>query len=683
MPGTNRFNIGSPISDPFASSTPAQAQNSPTRVPNFDPWASHTSNSNRFQSSQQQQPNISGRVFNPRDWNVSDKKVSKALTLFNGHAQSYRNWSDRMKDHCKEVNCCYGQIFEIIEAQKTRISNNNLTMGQLEDGTLVDYKWISQHLWVFVGKNIDNDLHGRRMALTQNDADNGFELWRALYVENEGGAEQVALGGMSNLHAFPKCPRVDDLQHWLGQWQMTRQKYGADLPEIHLKQMFLNMLPDPVAEKLRERRDLNTLQQYINEVDADLGRLNDAKLAKLHSQRMANALKAGSRSSVNAVVEEHEPSQTPVMPTGNDEISKKLDTLINVLSAKNSPQPRGRTTDRSSKGDRAGSRERSKSPRGLDPAWEQEGKGCLHCGLKGHNRKNCNKFKKILADNNNSLPAGYKGAYEKWKDQRKKTNVAVVADVCGICEDNLDEFEETDLVWSLPTNSKLPSLTCPCCPVSNKFSELEDDDDENDMMTALQQLTSKIQIGAKVPQKQRKSTRTLSHQQISKIARQVQEGIIDLPSLDLESNEDYEAVWALVDSGAGKSCANKSKHFAHVRTPNRPSQARMATANGQELKSRGTFTVHGFTSEGQKISPDFEDTDVEMPIVAVNDISKEDLEVIFRQEQSELMDSSTGRKSKSVKKKGVYFMKMLYKKHQCDDDCEHGEQPSFTRPGTP
>ena len=107
----------------------------------------------------------------------------------------------------------------------------------------------SQHLWVLIGKNINDELHGRRLALTQNDADNGFELWRALFKENEGGAEQVALGGMSNLHSFPQCPRIEDLQHWLGQWQMVRQKFGADLPEIHLRQMFLQFQRNFGSEK--------------------------------------------------------------------------------------------------------------------------------------------------------------------------------------------------------------------------------------------------------------------------------------------------------------------------------------------------------------------------------------------------------------------------------------------------
>ena len=127
------------------------------------------------------------QLFRSKEWSASDKKVSKARTLFNGPAQQYRNWADRMKDHCKEVNCEYAEIFRLIEASKPKITNANLTIGKLSDGTDVDFKWVSQHLWVFIAKHINDDLHGRRLALTQNDPDNGFKLWRALSIENEGG----------------------------------------------------------------------------------------------------------------------------------------------------------------------------------------------------------------------------------------------------------------------------------------------------------------------------------------------------------------------------------------------------------------------------------------------------------------------------------------------------------------
>ena len=180
-------------------------------------------------------------------------------------------------------------------------------------------------------------------------------------------------------------------------------------------------------------------------------------------------------------------------------------------------------------------------------------------------------------------------------------------------------------------------------------------------------LTHNIRVGPKIPQKQQKQSNSLTKRKIASIAKQVQDGIIDLPDLNLESNKDYEAVWALIDSGAGRSCANKSKHFPSVKTPNQPSQAKMATANGQELKSRGTFKVHAMTSEGQDVSPELDHADVEMPIVAVNDISHEDTEVVFRQDNSELVDVETGRRSRFLKKRGVYFMKMFYKKDQCQD----------------
>ena len=179
---------------------------------------------------------------------------------------NYRNWADRVKDHCKEVNPSYSYIFELIQRERQPIAMNALGMYTLPDGVTVDLHWIAKHLWSFIGRNVTDVVHGRRLTLTQNQEDNGVELWRALFVENEGGAEQVQLGGMNSLHAFPQCPSVGDLQHWVGQWQITRQRFGNDLPEIHLRQMFLNMLPPSVSEKLRERRDLRTLQDYINEI---------------------------------------------------------------------------------------------------------------------------------------------------------------------------------------------------------------------------------------------------------------------------------------------------------------------------------------------------------------------------------------------------------------------------------
>ena len=70
-----------------------------------------------------------------------------------------------------------------------------LGMTTLENGVPVDMQWISRHLWSFTGRNVTDVVHGRRLNMTLNEEDNGIELWRALFIENEGGAEQVQLGG--------------------------------------------------------------------------------------------------------------------------------------------------------------------------------------------------------------------------------------------------------------------------------------------------------------------------------------------------------------------------------------------------------------------------------------------------------------------------------------------------------
>ena len=226
-------------------------------------------------------------------------------------------------------------------------------------------------------------------------------------------------------------------------------------------------------------------------------------------------------------------------------------------------------------------------------------------------------------------------------------------------------------------------------PIKNAFQDLDEDDhdDEGEVLEALKQLTANVRVGPKPSQKQQRQ-KGLSEARIAHIAREVDAGRINLPELNLDSNGDYEAVWALVDSGAGRSCARKAKHFPGLRAKSEPSDVRMSTANGQELRSRGKFTVQALTAEGNMLNPEFEDADVDMPIVAVTDISKNGsngTEVRFRNNGGDVLDVTTQRKSAFVRRRGVYFMKLFYKKTQCHSQNAHDHvvNRDFHRPGTP
>ena len=677
MPTEPSNPFGNRVQQPSAVPPASPFPNSSTPAPAMaDPWQKY---GNTREHPTPPPSNPGANIFYYKDWSVSDKKVSKALNLFDSNALHYRNWADRIKDHCKEVNPSYAYIFEIIEKEKLPIPMSNLKMHTLRNGVSVDLNWVANHLWSFIGRNVTDAVHSRRLTLTQNEEDNGIELWRALFVENEGGAEQVQLGGMTTLHAFPPCPGVSDLQHWVGQWQISRRKFGNDLPEIHLRQMFLNMLPTAVAEKLRERRDLTSLQAYIDEVNGDLGRLNDARLAKVQAQRMKSTLHQGPKNPVHAVLKT-EDEEEPAAPTSEHcELSKKLDGLIAVLTSQRTQQPRGRGNEKTSG---------TRSPRSGSPKNRPDSrfKGCLHCGDADHFRRECPEFKALLKTNGDKLPEGYKGKYERWKEGQKKKvdKVAVIQEVDV-------EHAETCELWAMPliTGRPIKSLSMPTkitTPVANTFDALNEDmDDESEVLEALKQLTTKIHVGPKISQKQKSQTQALSRARIAHISRQVKSGEISLPDLDFENNSDYEAVWALLDSGAGRSCAKKKKHFPLLQGPNSPSKVRMSTANGQELPSRGTFKLDAITVEGNVIQPTFEDTDVDMPIIAVTDISENGtngVETRFRTDGGEIIDLDTRKKSSFVRRRGVYFMKMFYKPNQCQDECPcESNEPSFHRLG--
>ena len=359
-------------------------------------------------------------------------------------------------------------------------------------------------------------------------------------------------------------------------------------------------------------------------------------------------------------------------------ISEKFDGLIAALNSQRGgnvrkPKP---TSRESSPSNRSG----LSRP---DPKFE----GCWHCGGKCPSRKKCEKFKKLLKDNGGKLPVGYQGAFEKFKAQQKtKTKVAAMVDEAS----DDDEFSDTEPLFCC-TDGRM-CMPCTPTPISNPFSSLnlddddtdDDEDDEDRMVAALMKIATSVKTGPKVSQKQKRQKghqRKIGNMTVAEIAHKIQTGEIALPDLDLERNEDFAAVWALVDSGAGKSCADKSKHFPFLQAKNTKSDTRMSMADGTELPSKGNFLLPAISSEGHDLSHVFEDTSVEMPICAVSALSNcggdPGSRVIFEYDKGKIVKVSDDGSSSFIKKKGVYFVKLFVPKGNQTVTPE----PVFSRPG--
>ena len=119
-------------------------------------------------------------------------------------------------------------------------------------------------------------------------------------------------------------------------------------------------------------------------------------------------------------------------PSVVNALTAKLDSLVAALNNSNRGRPAGGSAQRT-RNTSPGSRSALGRP---DPKFE----GCWNCGAKGHSRRQCEKFKKLLADNNGKIPNGYQGAYEKFKAAAQKKKVAAVPVV--------DDFDAEDLEHS-------------------------------------------------------------------------------------------------------------------------------------------------------------------------------------------------------------------------------------------
>ena len=82
----------------------------------------------------------------------------------------------------------------------------------------------------------------------------------------------------------------------------------------------------------------------------------------------------------------------------------------------------------------------------------------------------------------------------------------------------------------------------------------DDEDDDEHMLKALKERTPHVSVGPNTSQKRRATggrVKPIDRRTMASIAKQVRDGHYNLPDLQLESNTEFEAVWASVDSGAG------------------------------------------------------------------------------------------------------------------------------------
>ena len=89
-----------------------------------------------------------------------------------------------------------GRVLEVVERDRMPLTRPRLAMMKGIDLADLDMVKISQVLWAFLGGHaLHNKVYERRLQLTGGEDGNGLELWRALYHENQGGAEHVIMGG--------------------------------------------------------------------------------------------------------------------------------------------------------------------------------------------------------------------------------------------------------------------------------------------------------------------------------------------------------------------------------------------------------------------------------------------------------------------------------------------------------
>ena len=170
--------------------------------------------------------------FRTAEWTISSKIVKDlADSPFDGNIVNYRDWHDLMRDQRLSANQGYGRILYELEQQVEPLYMNTILANPYPiRGFNCDIAWITKHLWTFIARNVIKSFRKSLKSLVAGEEFNGLELWRTLWISNEGGFEQVECVDLGALHTFPVCESPADVQRFLGEWLALAQEQSTDPP---------------------------------------------------------------------------------------------------------------------------------------------------------------------------------------------------------------------------------------------------------------------------------------------------------------------------------------------------------------------------------------------------------------------------------------------------------------------
>jgi hypothetical protein len=148
--------------------------------------------------------------------------------------------------------------------------------------------------------------------------------------------------------------------------------------------------------------------------------------------------------------------------------------------------------------------------------------------------------------------------------------------------------------------------------------------------------------------------------------------------LDLPTNADYIAIWALVDSGSSVHVVDAKKFFPNssIIPPPRDHKG-FTVADGSRIPHGGFVHTNVTTHEGENKTIRWKNAKVALPILSTHELARNGSKLEYGEDDGAIINTEANKITKFYHTAGVYVVPLLVKKELLPN----GATADFGRPG--